>query len=213
MGRFINADDYISTGQGLVSRNVFAYCLNNPTNYVDRNGTFPWLLAGIVAIAAVVIIGIDHTLKANQPEGGFAAINDQKDNGTVKKIGYVEGGGFSVDQNGMTLCDLEAGLASLTVVTEHFEVEVLDCLTGSAKAEIDWSGIPSVDISASAAIYSPSIIFTLPLGVFEITIEAEGLIGGVGIGLELDPDNGRIKVTPPTVGMGASYCIDINLRD
>ena len=29
-GRFINADGYVSTGQGLLGNNMFAYCLNNP---------------------------------------------------------------------------------------------------------------------------------------------------------------------------------------
>ena len=39
--RFINADGYASTGQGLLGGNVFAYCLNNPTYATDRNGRFP----------------------------------------------------------------------------------------------------------------------------------------------------------------------------
>ena len=30
VGRFINADGYISTGQGVTSYNMFAYCKNNP---------------------------------------------------------------------------------------------------------------------------------------------------------------------------------------
>ena len=39
MGRFINADTYITTGQGLLSNNTFAYCLNNPVNRTDTSGT------------------------------------------------------------------------------------------------------------------------------------------------------------------------------
>jgi len=38
MGRFINADSYASTGQGVLGNNMFAYCLNNPANYYDDNG-------------------------------------------------------------------------------------------------------------------------------------------------------------------------------
>ena len=37
-GRFINADGYVSTGQGLTSYNMFAYCGNNPIMYVDHTG-------------------------------------------------------------------------------------------------------------------------------------------------------------------------------
>ena len=38
VGRFINADDYVSTGQGILGCNMFAYCLDNPVNMVDRDG-------------------------------------------------------------------------------------------------------------------------------------------------------------------------------
>ena len=38
-GRFINADGFVSTGQGILGNNMFAYCENNPANYVDNNGT------------------------------------------------------------------------------------------------------------------------------------------------------------------------------
>ena len=36
--RFISADSYISTGQGIISFNMFAYCNNNPVNYYDPCG-------------------------------------------------------------------------------------------------------------------------------------------------------------------------------
>ena len=38
LSRFINADILVSTGQGLLGNNMFAYCLNNPGNYVDPSG-------------------------------------------------------------------------------------------------------------------------------------------------------------------------------
>ena len=39
MGRFINADAFPSTGQGIIGNNMFAYCLNNPVNGCDPCGT------------------------------------------------------------------------------------------------------------------------------------------------------------------------------
>ena len=36
--RFINADGYVSTGQGLLGYNMFAYCNNNPVCYIDYTG-------------------------------------------------------------------------------------------------------------------------------------------------------------------------------
>ena len=39
--RFVNADGYASTGQGLLGNNMFAYCLNNPVSNVDSSGSIP----------------------------------------------------------------------------------------------------------------------------------------------------------------------------
>ena len=51
VGRFINADDYVSTGHGICGCNMFAYCLNNPVNYIDKNGinaeALQWWIAGM----------------------------------------------------------------------------------------------------------------------------------------------------------------------
>jgi len=39
-GRFLNADAFVSTGQGVLGNNMFAYCNNNPVMYVDPRGYF-----------------------------------------------------------------------------------------------------------------------------------------------------------------------------
>ena len=41
IGRFINADSLVTTGQGLLGNNMFAYCLNNPVMYRDPTGNVP----------------------------------------------------------------------------------------------------------------------------------------------------------------------------
>ena len=38
LGRFINADAFVSTGQGLLGYNMFSYCNNNPVMYADSTG-------------------------------------------------------------------------------------------------------------------------------------------------------------------------------
>ena len=38
MGRFINADDFVSTGHGILGNNMFAYCMNNPVMRIDPTG-------------------------------------------------------------------------------------------------------------------------------------------------------------------------------
>ena len=39
LGRFLNADAFAATGQGVLGNNMFAYCLNNPANRTDTSGT------------------------------------------------------------------------------------------------------------------------------------------------------------------------------
>lgn len=36
--RFINADIFVSTGQGILGYNMFAYCMNNPVSRIDISG-------------------------------------------------------------------------------------------------------------------------------------------------------------------------------
>ena len=38
IGRFINLDAYVSTGQGILGNNMFTYCGNNPVNRTDCSG-------------------------------------------------------------------------------------------------------------------------------------------------------------------------------
>ena len=38
-GRFVNADGYVSTGQGILGNNMFAYCGNNPISRIDSLGS------------------------------------------------------------------------------------------------------------------------------------------------------------------------------
>ena len=65
VGRFLSADVYLSTGQGVLGGNMWAYCLNNPILYSDTFGesvticilgvTFS-LVELVVAVAAIVIV-------------------------------------------------------------------------------------------------------------------------------------------------------------
>ena len=41
IGRFINADAFTSTAQGILGNNMFAYCNNNPVRYADSVGYYP----------------------------------------------------------------------------------------------------------------------------------------------------------------------------
>ena len=48
IGRFLNADGYVSTGQGFTGYNMFAYCNNDPISHEDSTGTFATTVLGDV---------------------------------------------------------------------------------------------------------------------------------------------------------------------
>ena len=60
IGRWINADGYVSTGQGVLGNNMFAYCGNNPVNNCDPSGQFfisALLVGGLVLGSALLLSG------------------------------------------------------------------------------------------------------------------------------------------------------------
>lgn len=68
VGRFINADDLVATGQGILGNNMFAYCRNNPVMRSDPTGELDWealfegtslMAIGLTAclVAATVVTG------------------------------------------------------------------------------------------------------------------------------------------------------------
>ena len=74
--RFINADGYMSTGQGMLGNNMYAYCLNNPVNNIDSSGEIALTIAlggyalwklGMFFIGAVVTVAAVDTLVQNPP--------------------------------------------------------------------------------------------------------------------------------------------------
>ena len=60
LGRFINADAYCSTGQGVLGNNMFAYCGNNPIMRCDPFGENPLIALAYAAVGALINIGASY---------------------------------------------------------------------------------------------------------------------------------------------------------
>ena len=54
VGRFISADVYLSTGQGVIGHNAYAYCGNNPIIRLDSTGNFWDTIFDIVSLCLIV---------------------------------------------------------------------------------------------------------------------------------------------------------------
>ena len=71
MGRFINGDNYPSTGQGLIGNNMFAYCGNNPVFREDDGGEV-WNIVIGAAIGGITSFVSGVVAEALDPEGDFS---------------------------------------------------------------------------------------------------------------------------------------------
>jgi len=80
IGRFLNADAFASTGQGLLGNNMFAYCNNNPVMYSDPSGEI--LIEALIFIGAAVLVGAGT--------GAFIAASNGGDAGDILE-GAIEG--------------------------------------------------------------------------------------------------------------------------
>ena len=67
VGRFINPDSFVSTGQGLTGYNMFAYCGNNPVMRADESGQgwFKKLVKDAVAIVTVAFVTAVNAMVTN----------------------------------------------------------------------------------------------------------------------------------------------------
>ena len=76
--RFINAYSYVSTGQGLIGYNMFAYCGNNPVNRVDPNGE-GWIgVIVLVVVLALTLTSCSQQTTEDQIDQAKAAADNAK---------------------------------------------------------------------------------------------------------------------------------------
>ncbi len=56
LGRWLNADGYVTTGQGFLGYNMYAYCSNNPIIRLDNSGEF-WGLVIAIGVGVGLYVG------------------------------------------------------------------------------------------------------------------------------------------------------------
>ena len=119
IGRFISPDDpsYLGANGDLTSYNLYAYCSNNPLNYIDQNGNFSIkvLLSGIALGAFIgALAGTIGTMIKDYDDDGKIF------NGSVKKDEYLgKAIGGMIAGIGIGVCStLGAGLGAAASVGE-----------------------------------------------------------------------------------------------
>jgi len=192
-GRFISADAYISTGQGVLGHNMFAYCNDNPINYIDPTGNFSWLFATIV-IGIVLLIPSDN----NQVPKYEAAASQKYNENTISmrenELGddpdklnvtfYPEAGLIHIEQSYTISSEYEKrAVISVIMNSEYYDPSVYG--NSVETMLIEWSGHNFVYHTASSSV----VMYRLyqKLG-YETPIESTQ---GVDFRKQLDPATER----------------------
>jgi len=142
-GRFLNADALVSTGQGELGNNMFAYCNNNPVNLMDRNGDSPdsifaWIGEELGELLYEWITGNDHP--SHQTETvEIAVVSEQNqmiaDGASEMWDAYSE---YAQDQEATQRRGAEMNLQAYDYINEHENIETgmsggIKIVTGTIK--------------------------------------------------------------------------------
>ena len=91
MGRFINADGYTATGQGILGNNMFAYCGNNPIARKDDGGEWwHWVVGAVVGAVAGIVGQVISDVVTSVMNGEVTISNWQTYTGAA--VGGAAGG-------------------------------------------------------------------------------------------------------------------------
>lgn len=167
IGRFINADNYPSTGQGLLGNNMFAYCGNNPISREDDGGEF-WNIvigAAVGAVVSAVTTAIDTYTTTGSIDWGKVGIS--------AAVGAVSGGVAATGLGAIAQAAISAGASAIgSVATDLYARS-----NASNAGKITWSEMGGIAMRAlgSAAIgFGGSVFGTAAGKIVSGGIEAKG---------------------------------------
>ena len=167
IGRFINADGYVTTGAGLLNCNMFAYCLNNPVKYYDHLGTMTYGFYLGVGVTAIIGCSVEIGFCIDD-NGDFAfvydySIPDKIENTTV---GVFSAGAYAKGQitSANSVYDLEGSSMALGISSGLFSKSGGNILI-SPKKKIRITGFeytygPGVGLDMHTASSKTKIIYS-----------------------------------------------------
>ena len=200
--RFINVDGYVSTGQGILGYNMFAYCNNNPANYIDLSGESSLLALLVVSTFAFSLL----TLIPLTIMDGLSYDDSQRDSLISETFGdnEVEFAFYELEVNDITIGNVDMATkleASMGVGSLAKEVDGVESSLSVLTAEVSL-GL----FGGGAGVYLSSVGEAINLTLFnnkDITVEME-INCGIGFDFEIGPET-KIGLA---LGIGPSLSID-----
>ena len=221
--RFINADSYASTGQGLMGYNMFAYCANNPVNMSDFYGCFAqqiikdtlkWINNNIIQPIVKFFNPNTNTVSGQFQDGilrgsgsltaGYSEINgrlqiyakDDNSNGMLGGFGKVSVGNAS-GKIGIGLNNFSLSLKGVgdgLTATVQAGIQYKDGIGLAAKAK---ASVLSGRVGTESELFGWQIEFGLSGDLF--SVGAEAVIG-------VFPDEGFVATASLGTGLfGAGF--------
>ena len=219
MGRFINADAYASTGQGVLGNNMFAYCGNNPIRNFDPYGCASKICFGDY----VNPLGFPWQDPMGGGGHGYAMVfayhysDDLADSGSYEEREKTMFGGtrrtrimpweyafLQLSNEGISLIDISASLATVSFEWDFpdFTITPYDAVSANISAGLNHE--KGLHASAIAYLWKPSLSFNI-LGV---DISVFGYFGAIGGEFALSTSTFTIGGASHGVGGGFSIFWD-----
>ena len=179
--RFITADSYVSTGEGILGHNRYAYCNNNPVNYVDYTGES--LIAGLaISVATVATYGfiVSSLLTGLSEEDSYSnQLFKDSDEYGLTRIGYFD---FDV-------ADISIGNI-VGAISARYDVGVLKGSVELENLNLGWSLLTAdAGISMTGGnlgAYLGKIEFSHDLEIITGRKLTVGVEANFGVGVELN---------------------------
>ena len=210
VGRFINADAFASTGQGVLGNNMFAYCGNNPVNYSDpsgcRFGPTDNQIKAIYYLAlgerGTALLQLQREARNGEfPIEFFAYQNYEPCCGGII-YGQILAGKISgpvITDEGITLAGCDISLIRCYIEWDYFIVSIGDMFNVNTSAGFSFS---EATLGAMVSVWSPSVTVKTDRGLFTYTFHVGAIGGSVGA----DQEHGvHFDVAPGGFGFGFSY--------
>ena len=171
VGRFINADEFASTGQGFLGYNMFAYCLNTPMKCIDSEGT--------QAVQNIVLMESDSGVRGTSKLKKLEDFNAEPDRIEREYLSFK----FNSKKDMATFYLFGSGKLALDVVTMVGACVV--AVEAIALAPATFGGTVPIAMAFSSAFSSGAVSFVTDIGTISLAASEYRRDGDVTVSILL----------------------------